>query len=89
MFCKKGVLKNVTKFTGKHLCQSLFSNKVADWGQKHLQTAASRVNTEQNTKKKDKTGMEGTAFPVSYVGSVAWDFWHKIAALIEEIKKLL
>ena len=27
---KKGVLKNSTKFTGKHLCQSLFFNKVAD-----------------------------------------------------------
>ena len=25
-----GVLKNFTKFTGKHLCQSLFLNKVAD-----------------------------------------------------------
>ena len=29
VFCKKGVLKNFVKFTGKHLCQSLFSNKVA------------------------------------------------------------
>ena len=26
---KKGVLKNFTKFTGKHLCQSFFFNKVA------------------------------------------------------------
>ena len=26
---KKGVFKNFTKFTGKHLCQSLFLNKVA------------------------------------------------------------
>ena len=26
---KKGVLRNVAKFTGKHLCQGLFSNKVA------------------------------------------------------------
>ena len=25
----KAVLRNFTKFTGKHLCQSLFSNKVA------------------------------------------------------------
>ena len=25
---KKGVLRNLTKFTGKHLCQSLFVNKV-------------------------------------------------------------
>ena len=29
MFCKKGVLRNFKKFTGKHLCQSLFFNKVA------------------------------------------------------------
>ena len=25
----KGVLKNLAKFTGKHLCESLFFNKVA------------------------------------------------------------
>ena len=30
VFCKKAVLKNFAKFTGKHLCQSLFFNKVAD-----------------------------------------------------------
>ena len=24
VFCKKGFLKNVANFTGKHLCQSLF-----------------------------------------------------------------
>ena len=28
MLCKKGVLRNFTKFPGKHLCQSLFFNKV-------------------------------------------------------------
>ena len=27
VFCKEGVLKIFTKFTGKHLCQSLFFNK--------------------------------------------------------------
>ena len=26
-FCKKSVLKNFVKFTGKHLCQSLFFNR--------------------------------------------------------------
>ena len=26
---KKGVLKNFSKFTGKHMCQGLFFNKVA------------------------------------------------------------
>ena len=29
VFCKKGVLKNFTKFQGKHQCHSLFFTKVA------------------------------------------------------------
>ena len=29
---KKDALKNFAKFTGKHLCQSLFFNKVAGHG---------------------------------------------------------
>ena len=29
VFCKNDVLRNFAKFTGKHLCQSLFFNKVA------------------------------------------------------------
>ena len=29
VFSKKGVLKSFTKFTGKHLCQSLIFNKIA------------------------------------------------------------
>ena len=29
VFCEKGVLRNFAKFTGKHLYQSLFFNKVA------------------------------------------------------------
>ena len=29
IFCRKGFLRNVAKFTGKHLCQSLFFTKVA------------------------------------------------------------
>ena len=33
VFCNKGVLRNFTKFTEKHLCQSLFFNKV---GVEHL-----------------------------------------------------
>ena len=34
VFCKKGVLRNFSKFTGKHLCLSLFFNKVAGLRQK-------------------------------------------------------
>ena len=29
VFCKNGALRNFTTFTGKHLCQGLFFNKVA------------------------------------------------------------
>ena len=29
VFCKKDVFRNFAKFTGQHLCQSLFFNKVA------------------------------------------------------------
>ena len=32
VFCKKGALRNFAKFTGKHLCQSLFFNKFAGLG---------------------------------------------------------
>ena len=51
VFCKKGVLRNFAKFTGKHLCQSLFFNKVAGLAKflrtpfltEHLRTTASKV----------------------------------------------
>ena len=29
VFCRKGVLRNFEKFTGKHLCRGLLFNKVA------------------------------------------------------------
>ena len=29
VFCEKRILKNFAKFTGKHLCHSLFFNKIA------------------------------------------------------------
>ena len=29
VFCENGVLENITKFTGKYLCQSLLFDKVA------------------------------------------------------------
>ena len=32
VFCKIDVLMNFAKFTGKHLCQSIFFNKVAGLG---------------------------------------------------------
>ena len=34
MFCKKGVLRNLAKFTAK-ICQNFFLNKVAGWPPKN------------------------------------------------------
>ena len=36
VFCKKSVLRNFAKFTGKHLCQRTFFNKVAGLGAKRI-----------------------------------------------------
>ena len=41
VFCRKGVLRNFEKFTGKHLCQSLLFNKVA--GLKHVTLLKKRL----------------------------------------------
>ena len=32
VFCKKGVLRNFSEFTGKRLCQSFYFDKVASPG---------------------------------------------------------
>ena len=46
---KKGVLRHFVKFTGKHLCQSLFFNKVAGLRPKEIElfkfSGAERVKT--------------------------------------------
>ena len=61
---KKAVLKNFLMFTGKHLCWSLFSDKVAGlqasceywkifkniYCEEHLQMAASSVRSEHSQK---------------------------------------
>ena len=42
VFCKKGVLRNCVKFTGKQLCQSIFFNKSQGiFFTEHLWAAAS------------------------------------------------
>ena len=38
--CKKGVLRNFAKFVGKHLCKSLFFDKVAGLGKATLLKSA-------------------------------------------------
>ena len=40
---RKGVLRNLAKFTGKHLCQSLFFNKVAGLTRKETEETLGQV----------------------------------------------
>ena len=47
MFCEKGVLRNFAKFTWKHLCHSLFFNKVA--GLRKWQTSCEFCEISRNT----------------------------------------
>ena len=51
VFCKKGVLRNFAKSTGKHLCQKLFFNKIATLLKKSLWHRCFPVNFEQFLKK--------------------------------------
>ena len=43
MFCEKGILKNLVKFTEKRLCQILFFNKVAGLRQLYKKEALPQV----------------------------------------------
>ena len=43
VFYRKVVLRNLTKLTGKHLCQSLYFNKVADLRQLHSKRGFAQV----------------------------------------------
>ena len=51
MFNKKCVFINFAKFTGKHLCWSLFFNKVADLLKKRLKHRSFPVNFAEVLKK--------------------------------------
>ena len=73
MFCKKGVLRNLTKFTGNHLCQSLFFNKVAGTFSHRTPLVTASV-----------TGriLGGQKFKVKkYSRNLFWRFWPQIAKL--------
>ena len=47
VFCKKVVLRNFAKFTGKHLCQSLFFIKVAGFRQLLLSKLSQPIGLQQ------------------------------------------
>ena len=56
MLCKKGVLRNFAKFTGKHLCQRLLSNKDAGIGTsgQNLQNTSWRLLLSKSSKLNQK-----------------------------------
>ena len=49
VFCEKVVLRNFAKFTGTHLCQSLFLNKVAGLWYRCFPVKVLRTPFSQNT----------------------------------------
>ena len=49
VFCRKGVLRNCTKFTEKHLCQSLPLNKVTGCVEFHIETSHLFCSAKQIT----------------------------------------
>ena len=51
VFCKKGILRNFTKFTGKHQCQSLFLIKL----EAAILMAASEMRTNGHVTHKGTT----------------------------------
>ena len=61
VFCGKGVLRNFTKFAGKHLYQSLFFNKVAGLGLFFNKVAGLRPATLL------KKSLWHRCFPVNFV----------------------
>ena len=81
MFCKKVLLRNFAKFTGKHLCQSLFFNKVAGLRPESLikkETPAKLFSCEfceisENTYRTPAVAPSDRVIQV-YLGSIAqWD----------------
>ena len=64
VFCKKGGLRNFTKFTGKHLCQSLSFNKVADT---NLTFLFWQFNHTLGLIKREQKRLWYRCFPVNFV----------------------
>ena len=70
VFYKKGILKNFAKFTGKHLCQSLFFNKVAGPRTEHLQNTSGRLLLNKSSK--NDVGANILSFFHSYLVSICF-----------------
>ena len=92
MFCRKGVLRNFAKFTGKHLCQSLFLNKVSGLnfffipGKNLLEKTGNNTQIEWQTLKPD-TYMKFSKF--YYVASPLNPIFQMKSTEIHELNKWL
>ena len=67
VFCKKGVLRNFSKFIGKHLCQGLFLDKVVGLTLQHLFVERHRATAsifDSNTGKIEEGCRQSQAFVV-------------------------
>ena len=69
LFCKKGVLRNFTKYTWKHLCQSLFFNKVAGL------MASVHSEVKQEMSKILLTQLMFQSIDLQWLPSVWWEHW--------------
>ena len=69
LFCKKGVLRNFTKYTWKHLCQSLFFNKVAGL------MASGHSEVKQEMSKILLTQLMFQSIDLQWLPSVWWEHW--------------
>ena len=63
VFCQKSVLRNFSKFTGKHMCQSLFFNKVEDlpFFIEHLWLLLLNMKSRQQQQQQQENGRKNLA----------------------------
>ena len=84
VFCKNDVLRNFTKFTGKHLYQSLLFNKVA--GMRHTKKTLAQVFSCEFYEISKDSFLHRTPLVAASVFRTLWDiydgvFWRKYLIL--------
>ena len=93
VFCEKGVLRNFAEFTGKHLCQSLFFNKVAGgaWNFIKKETLAQVFSCEfrditKNTFFYRTRLVAASASPRSCLRGYIWICWYVLKSFWNTLK---
>ena len=79
---QKGMLKNLTKFTGKHLCRSLFFNEVAGLKKRHWHSCFPRIlwNFDLNFKK-----TSGGCFCILKISVAVSEFTNAVKIIVFKI----